>query len=125
MIVAYKVILQNQTSPAELTAVLKEMQSYKGFWSDATTKYITGLSLRGAEILSKVNAYSVENSPRKLSEITVTVRANNAQSCLLGMVTIMHNEASPAKKCLSVCPLITPIKSNTCRSKCSPTLAST
>ncbi|MDP3009573.1 MAG: dual specificity protein phosphatase family protein [Methylococcales bacterium] len=56
MIAAYKIILQNQ----EVTAVVNEMQSYKGFWSEATTKYIKDLALRRTEILSKVNVYKVE-----------------------------------------------------------------
>ena len=56
MIAAYKVILQNQ----EITAVVNEMQSYKGFWSEATSKYIKDLALRRTEILSKMNAYKVD-----------------------------------------------------------------
>jgi protein tyrosine/serine phosphatase len=57
MIAAYKIILQNQ----EITAVVNEMQSYKGFWSEATTQYITELAQRRDDILRKVNAYSVES----------------------------------------------------------------
>ena len=60
MIAAYKIMLQNQTSPAQITAIVNEMQSYKGFWSEATTKYITGLAQRRAEIIKKVQAYTVE-----------------------------------------------------------------
>lgn len=56
MIAAYKIILQNQ----DMTAVVNEMQSYKGFWSEATTQYITELSQRRDEILRKVNAYVIE-----------------------------------------------------------------
>lgn len=65
MIAAYKIILQNQTSPTQMDAVLNEMQSYKGFWSAATTKYIKGLSLRRDEILRRVNAFIVEH-PTKI-----------------------------------------------------------
>ncbi|MDP3837416.1 MAG: protein-tyrosine phosphatase family protein [Methylococcales bacterium] len=57
MIAAYKIILQDQ----EITAVVNEMQSYKGFWSEATTQYITELAQRRDEILRKVNAYRVES----------------------------------------------------------------
>lgn len=60
MVAAYKIILGGQTSPDELAAVLNEMQSYKGVWSEATTKYIKDLSLRRNEILQKVNAFIVE-----------------------------------------------------------------
>lgn len=60
MVAAYKIILLGQTSPAEITAVLNEMQSYKGVWSTATTKYIEGLSHRRRQILQKVNAFTVE-----------------------------------------------------------------
>jgi len=37
------------------------MQSYKGFWSEATTQYITELAQRRDEILRKVNAYIIES----------------------------------------------------------------
>jgi len=57
MIAAYKIILKNQ----DMTDVVNEMQSYKGFWSEATTQYITELAQRRNEILRKVNAYSVES----------------------------------------------------------------
>jgi predicted protein tyrosine phosphatase len=60
MVAAYKIILEGQDSPAEIATVLKEMQSYKGMWSRATTKYIKGLSLRRDEILKKVDAFTVE-----------------------------------------------------------------
>lgn len=60
MVAAYKIILDGQTSPDEIAAVLNEMQSYKGVWSEATTKYIKDLSLRRNEILQKVNAFIVE-----------------------------------------------------------------
>jgi protein tyrosine/serine phosphatase len=57
MIAAYKIILKNQ----EVTAVVNEMQSYKGFWSEATTQYITELAQRRDEILRKVNTYVIES----------------------------------------------------------------
>jgi protein tyrosine phosphatase len=61
MVAAYKIILEGQTSSSEMTAVLDEMQSYKGVWSDSTTKYIKGLSLRREEIIQKVKAYTLED----------------------------------------------------------------
>jgi protein tyrosine/serine phosphatase len=60
MVAAYKIILEGQTSAAEMTAILDEMQTYKGVWSDLTTKYIKGLSLRRDEIIQKVKAFSLE-----------------------------------------------------------------
>ncbi len=60
MVAAYKIILQGQTSPAQMTALLNEMQSYKGVWSTATTQYIKGLLQRRKQILQKVNAFTVE-----------------------------------------------------------------
>jgi protein tyrosine phosphatase len=60
MVAAYKIILDGQNSPAEIADILNEMQSYKGVWSEATTKYIKGLSARREEILQKVNAFIVE-----------------------------------------------------------------
>jgi hypothetical protein len=61
MVAAYKIILEGQDSPAEIAAVIKEMQNYKGMWSGATTKYIKGLSLRRDEILKKVDEFTVES----------------------------------------------------------------
>lgn len=60
MIAAYKIILDNQSSPEQIAAVLREMQSYKGFWSKDTTEYIKNLSLRKVKILSKVEKYPVK-----------------------------------------------------------------
>lgn len=62
MIAAYKIILDNQTSAEQIAAVLREMQSYEGFWTEATTEYIKNLSLRHAEIRRKVETYPVEAS---------------------------------------------------------------
>jgi protein-tyrosine phosphatase len=56
MIAAYKIISERQN----VTEVLNEMQSYRGFWSNATTKYIEGLVQRRDEILQKVNTFPVE-----------------------------------------------------------------
>ncbi len=64
MIAAYQIILENQNSPAQIAAVLNEMQSYEGFWSDATTAYIKGLSQRRDAILQKVQAFVVEQPTR-------------------------------------------------------------
>jgi protein tyrosine/serine phosphatase len=64
MIAAYKIILENQTSPAQIADVVNEMQSYEGFWSDATTAYIKGLSQRRDQILQKVQAFAVEQPIR-------------------------------------------------------------
>ena len=61
MVAAYKIILEGKMSTDEMNAVLDEMQSYKGFWSDATTKYIKGLSLRRNEIIQKVKAFKLEH----------------------------------------------------------------
>jgi protein tyrosine phosphatase len=61
MIAAYKIILENQTSPAQIAAVLGEMQSYEGFWSESTTAYVKSLSQRRDEILQKTQAFIVEN----------------------------------------------------------------
>ena len=60
MVAAYKIILEGKMSADEMNAVLDEMQSYKGFWSDSTTKYIKGLSLRRNEIVRKVKAFKLE-----------------------------------------------------------------
>jgi protein tyrosine phosphatase len=60
MVAAYKIILDGQTSPDQIAAILNEMQSYKGVWSAATTEYIEDLSRRRDEILQKVNAFTVE-----------------------------------------------------------------
>lgn len=59
MVAAYKIILEGQSSAAQVEAILSEMQSYKGFWSDATTSYIRDLVPRRDEFLRKVKAYSV------------------------------------------------------------------
>lgn len=64
MIAAYKIILENQTSPTQIAAVLNEMQSYEGFWSGTTTDYIKDLSQRRDEILQKVQAFVVEQPTR-------------------------------------------------------------
>lgn len=64
MIAAYKIILENQSSPAQIAAILNEMQSYDGFWSDATTDYIKRLSERRDEILQKVQILVVEQPTR-------------------------------------------------------------
>jgi hypothetical protein len=61
MVAAYKIILGGQTSEAEMAKILKEMQSYKGAWSEATTRYIKGLYLRRDEIIRKVKAFKVED----------------------------------------------------------------
>ena len=61
MVAAYKIILEGQTSAAEMTAILNEMQSYKGVWSHFTTKYVKGLSLRRDEIIQKVKAFTLEH----------------------------------------------------------------
>ena len=60
MVAAYKIIIDGQNSPAEIEAVLKEMQSYKGVWSTSTAEYIKELSLRRNEILKKVKAFPIE-----------------------------------------------------------------
>ena len=60
MVAAYKIILEGKMSTDEMNAVLDEMQSYKGFWSDSTTTYIKGLSLRRDEIIKKVKAFKLE-----------------------------------------------------------------
>ena len=59
MIAAYKIILQNQHSPEQVAAVIKEMQSYDGFWSDATTDYIQNLAGRYNEIKQKVERAAI------------------------------------------------------------------
>jgi hypothetical protein len=56
MIAAYKIIVEWQ----DVATVLNEMKSYRGFWSNATTKYIEGLVQRRNEILQKVNTFPVE-----------------------------------------------------------------
>jgi hypothetical protein len=61
MVAAYKIILEGQTSAAEMTAILKEMQSYKGIWSYSMTEYIEGLKLRREDILKRVNAFPLEH----------------------------------------------------------------
>ncbi|OHD71028.1 MAG: hypothetical protein A2W19_08425 [Spirochaetes bacterium RBG_16_49_21] len=61
MVAAYKIILNGQTSKAEMAKILDEMQSYKGAWSESTTKYIKGLFLRRDEIIKKVRAFKVED----------------------------------------------------------------
>ena len=61
MIAAYKIILEDQNKDA----VLHEMQSYQGLWSNAMTEYIQSLSLRREEMLQKVKAFKVER-PQKI-----------------------------------------------------------
>lgn len=53
-------ILDGQTSPDQVKAILEEMRSYRGFWSESTTKYIEGLSRRRDEIIEQMKAYKVE-----------------------------------------------------------------
>lgn len=60
MVAAYRIVIGNQTSDSELTAIIEEMQSYKGFWSDATSRYIKGLAQRREAILQAVDAYVPE-----------------------------------------------------------------
>ena len=60
MIAAYKIIIDGQTSDAEMAAVIYDMRSYKGFWSDSTTRYIKGLALRRDEIMRGVNTFVPE-----------------------------------------------------------------
>ena len=60
MVAAYKIIIDGQNSPAEIEAVLKEMQSYKGVWSTSTAEYIKELSQRRNEILQKLKAFTLE-----------------------------------------------------------------
>jgi len=62
MIAAYKILIEGRTSPAEITKVLDEMQSYKGIWSCYITKYINGLLPRRDEILKRVKAFTAEQS---------------------------------------------------------------
>ncbi len=62
MVAAYKIILDSQTSEAEVATILNEMRSYKGAWSEATTKYIKGLYLRRDEIIKKVKRFKVEKA---------------------------------------------------------------
>lgn len=64
MVAAYKIILEGKISNADIISVLDEMQSYKGEWSDSTTKYIKGLLHRRKEILQKVKAFRVEQPTR-------------------------------------------------------------
>jgi protein tyrosine/serine phosphatase len=76
MIAAYKIILDGQNSPEALNAIIKEMQSYDGFWSKAATQYVKRLSLRRNEIITKVNAYKVKPPTRVVCKtgacVTVT-----------------------------------------------------
>ena len=65
MIAAYKIIIDGQTSEAEVNAILAEMQSYKGFWSDFTTRYIRSLVPRREEFLNKAKTFKVE-PPKKI-----------------------------------------------------------
>ncbi|MDM8537843.1 protein-tyrosine phosphatase family protein, partial [Desulfobacterales bacterium HSG17] len=60
MIAAYKIFLEGKTSPAEITAVIEEMQSYNGIWSDSITEYLNGLLPRRDKILKRVKAFTVE-----------------------------------------------------------------
>jgi len=61
MVAAYKIVIENNTSDADITDIISEMQSYKGFWSDATTRYIKGLAQRRDEIIRAVDAYELES----------------------------------------------------------------
>jgi hypothetical protein len=65
MIAAYKIIIEGQTSDAQLDAILTEMQSYEGFWSDSTTRYIRSLVSRRDEFLRKAKALKLEH-PEKV-----------------------------------------------------------
>jgi protein tyrosine phosphatase (PTP) superfamily phosphohydrolase (DUF442 family) len=60
MVAAYKIILEGRTSASEMTAILEEMRSYKGVWSEFTAKYIKGLSLRRDDMIQKIKAFSLE-----------------------------------------------------------------
>ena len=60
MIAAYKIILENKTSPDEMMEILEEMQSYEGTWSDSMTKYLQGLLTRREEMFKKVQSFSIE-----------------------------------------------------------------
>lgn len=60
MVAAYRIILQGMTGPAEVAEVIEEMQSYKGFWSDAIAEYIHRLWRNREEIRERVRAYDVE-----------------------------------------------------------------
>lgn len=55
MIAAYKIILQNQYHPEQVANIIKEMQSYEGFWSEATTDYIKTIAARYNEIKQQVD----------------------------------------------------------------------
>lgn len=60
MIAAYRIILQQENSPAQVAKVIQELQSYDGFWTTATTDYIQELALRHEEISKKVQARAVK-----------------------------------------------------------------
>lgn len=60
MVAAYKIIIENQTSDSQIAGIIEEMQSYKGFWSDATTRYIKGLAKRRDDIMHAVDAFEPE-----------------------------------------------------------------
>ncbi|CAG1769593.1 tyrosine-protein phosphatase SIW14 [uncultured bacterium] len=64
MIAAYKIILQEQYNLVQVQAIIKEMQAYDGFWSDATSDYIQDLAKRHADIQQKVEHYQVEKPIR-------------------------------------------------------------
>jgi protein tyrosine phosphatase (PTP) superfamily phosphohydrolase (DUF442 family) len=60
MVAAYKIILERQRSAAEMTAILDEMRSYQGVWSDFDTEYIKGLWFRRDDVFKKGKAYKLE-----------------------------------------------------------------
>ena len=83
MIAAYKILIEGQTSEAEVDAILTEMQSYKGFWSDSTTRYIRNLVPRRDAFLEQAKRVTSEQ-PKKIvchngdcSALKKTVRIND------------------------------------------------
>ena len=51
MIAAYRIIVEGNP---DIDAVIEEMETYQGFWSDVDAKYIKGLSLRRTDILRRM-----------------------------------------------------------------------
>jgi len=79
MIAVYKIISEGQ----DVATVLNEMKSYRGFWSDATAKYIENLVQRRDEILKQVNTFPVEQPEQIIcvkGQCVSKLQANQHQS---------------------------------------------
>lgn len=52
MVAAYQIIIEGNP---DIDAVIEEMMTYQGFWSDVDAKYLRALALRRSDILRKIS----------------------------------------------------------------------